>query len=69
MKHKSFIAGFVSGAILFGCTGAYAAGILAVPSEQEIFVNGKKLFFLDSESLKRQAICSNVHFSKISWKI
>ena len=42
MKHKSFIAGFVSGAILFGCTGAYAAGILAVPSEQEIFVNGKK---------------------------
>ena len=27
---------------MFGCTGVYAAGVLAVPSEQEVYINGRK---------------------------
>lgn len=41
-KHcKQFIAGFVCGAVLFGTTGAYAAGVLAVPSTQKVVIDGK----------------------------
>ena len=40
---KQFVAGFLCGAIIFGATGAYAAGILATPSVQRVFVNGKEL--------------------------
>lgn len=38
---KQFIAGFVCGAVLFGTTGAYAAGVLAVPSTQKVVIDGK----------------------------
>ena len=40
---KQFVAGFLCGAIIFGATGAYAAGILATPSVQRVFVNGKEV--------------------------
>lgn len=39
--YKQFIAGFVCGAVLFGTTGAYAAGVLAVPSTQKVVIDGK----------------------------
>lgn len=39
---KHFLAGFLCGAVLAGCTGAYAAGILAEPSAQKVYVNGNQ---------------------------
>lgn len=40
---KQFVAGFLCGAIIFGATGAYAAGILATPNVQRVFVDGKEV--------------------------
>lgn len=40
-KRSAFLAGFLCGAVLFGATGAYAAGVLAEPSTQKVVVNGK----------------------------
>ena len=40
-SRRQFIAGFLCGAVLFGATGAYAAGVLAVPSTQKVVVDGK----------------------------
>ncbi|MGM9524635.1 MAG: hypothetical protein ACI3U1_00035 [Peptococcaceae bacterium] len=39
---KHFLTGFLCGAVLAGCTGAYAAGILAEPSAQKVYVNGNQ---------------------------
>ena len=43
MLKKEFIAGMVTGAIAFGGTGA-AAGLLAQPSMQSIYVNGRPVY-------------------------
>ena len=39
----SFAAGVLTGAVLFGGSVAYAAGVLAEPSWQNIYVDGKKV--------------------------
>ena len=44
MLKKEFIAGMVTGAIAFGGTGAAAAGLLAQPSLQSIYVNGRPVY-------------------------
>ena len=44
MLKKEFIAGMVTGAIAFGGTGAAAAGLLAQPSAQSIYVNGQPVY-------------------------
>ncbi len=44
MLKKEFIAGMVTGAIAFGGTGAAAAGLLAQPSMQSIYVNGRPVY-------------------------
>lgn len=44
MLKKEFIAGMVTGAIAFGGTGAAAAGLLAQPSVQSIYVNGRPVY-------------------------
>lgn len=44
MLKKEFIAGMVAGAITFGGTGAAAAGLIAQPSMQSIYVNGKPIY-------------------------
>ncbi|MCI8856346.1 MAG: hypothetical protein HFH26_07330 [Clostridiaceae bacterium] len=44
MLKKEFIAGMVTGAIAFGGTGAAASGLLAQPSMQSIYVNGRPLY-------------------------
>ena len=44
MLKKEFIAGMVTGAIAFGGTGATAAGLLAQPSMQGIYVNGQPVY-------------------------
>jgi len=43
MLKREFIAGMVTGAIAFGGTGA-AAGLLAQPSMQSIYVNGRPVY-------------------------
>lgn len=43
MKNHSFFAGVLCGALLFGGTTAYAAGILAEPSAQPVYVDGKQV--------------------------
>ena len=42
-KRSAFLTGFLCGAVLFGATGAYAAGVLAEPSTQKVVVNGKNV--------------------------
>ena len=42
-EHLNFFTGVVAGAILFGGTTAYAAGIVAEPSWQPIYVDGQKV--------------------------
>lgn len=44
MLKKEFIAGMVTGAIAFGGTGAAAAGLMAQPSMQSIFVDGRPVY-------------------------
>lgn len=44
MLKKEFIAGMVTGAIAFGGTGAVASGLLAQPSMQSIYVNGRPVY-------------------------
>ncbi len=44
MLKREFIAGMVTGAIAFGGTGAAAAGLLAQPSMQSIYVNGRPVY-------------------------
>lgn len=44
MLKKEFIAGMVTGAIAFGGTGAAAAGLIAQPSMQSIYVNGRPVY-------------------------
>ncbi len=44
MLKKEFIAGMVTGAIAFGGTGAAAAGLMAQPSMQGIYVNGRPVY-------------------------
>lgn len=39
----SFLAGVVTGAVLFGGSAAYAAGVIAEPSWQNIYVDGKQV--------------------------
>lgn len=39
----SFFAGVITGAVLFGGSAAYAAGIIANPSSQPVFVDGRQL--------------------------
>lgn len=41
MKHENFIIGFLCGALLFGRTTAYAAGIIAERSSHPIYVDGE----------------------------
>ena len=41
MKHANFLTGLVVGALVFGGTSAYAAGILAEYSTNPIFVGGR----------------------------
>ena len=41
MKHANFLTGLVVGALVFGGTSAYAAGILAEYSTNHIFVDGQ----------------------------
>lgn len=41
MKHENFIIGFLCGALLFGGTTAYAAGIIAERSSHPIYVDGE----------------------------
>ena len=43
MKHANFLTGFVVGALVFGGTTAYAAGILAERSTNHIFVDGQEV--------------------------
>lgn len=45
MKKKEFIAGMAAGALLFGGTGAAAAGLTAQPSNQAIYVDGQRVYF------------------------
>ena len=42
MKHANFLTGLVVGALVFGGTSAYAAGILAEYSTNHIFVDGQE---------------------------
>lgn len=42
-SYKSFAAGLLAGAVLFGGTTAYAAGILAERSTQPIYVDGQRV--------------------------
>ena len=44
MLKKEFIAGMVTGAIAFGGIGAAAAGLLAQPSMQSIYVDGQPVY-------------------------
>lgn len=44
MLKKEFIAGMVTGAIAFGGKGAAASGLLAQPSMQSIYVNGRPVY-------------------------
>jgi len=44
MLKKEFIAGMVAGAITFGGTEAAAAGLIAQPSMQSIYVNGRPIY-------------------------
>ena len=43
MKHANFLTGLVVGALVFGGTTAYAAGILAERSTNRIFVDGQEV--------------------------
>ena len=43
MKHANFLTGLVVGALVFGSTTAYAAGILAERSTNRIFVDGQEV--------------------------
>ena len=43
MKHANFLTGLVVGALAFGGTSAYAAGILAEYSTNHIFVDGQEV--------------------------
>ena len=43
MKHANFLTGLVVGALVFGGTSAYAAGILAEYSTNHIFVDGQEV--------------------------
>ena len=43
MKHANFLTGLVVGALVFGSTTAYAAGILAERSTNHIFVDGQEV--------------------------
>ena len=43
MKHTNFLTGLVVGALVFGGTTAYAAGILAERSTNRIFVDGQEV--------------------------
>ena len=43
MKRNNFIAGFVSGALIFGAIGAIAAGITATPNPFPIILNGENV--------------------------
>ena len=43
MKHANFLTGLVVGALVFGGTSAYAAGILAERSTNRIFVDGQEV--------------------------
>ena len=43
MKHANFLTGLVIGALFFGGTSAYAAGILAEHSTNRIFVDGQEV--------------------------
>lgn len=43
MKHANFLIGLVVGALVFGGTSAYAAGILAERSTNRIFVDGQEV--------------------------
>ena len=43
MKHANFLTGLVVGALVFGGTSAYAAGILAEYSINHIFVDGQEV--------------------------
>lgn len=45
MKKKEFIACMAAGALLFGGTGAAAAGLTAQPSNQAIYVDGQRVYF------------------------
>lgn len=42
-EHLNFVSGIMAGAVLFGGTTAYAAGIVAEPSWQPIYVDGQKV--------------------------
>ena len=39
----SYVAGVVTGAVLFGGTAAYAAGLTANPSSQQFYLNGQRI--------------------------
>ena len=41
-KKKSFVSGFLCGAVLFGASAAYAASVMAIPSVQSIYIDGIK---------------------------
>ena len=43
MKHANFLTGLVVGALVFGGTTAYTAGILAERSTNRIFVDGQEV--------------------------
>ena len=43
MKHANFLTGLVVGALVFGGTSAYAAGILAERSTNRIYVDGQEV--------------------------
>ena len=43
MKHANFLTGLVVGALVFGGTTVYAAGILAERSTNRIFVDGQEV--------------------------
>lgn len=42
MKNKGFFAGLLCGALIFGGTTAYAAGVIAELSTQPIYVDGQQ---------------------------
>lgn len=39
----SFVAGIITGAVLFGGTAAYAAGLIANPSSQQFYLDGQRV--------------------------
>jgi len=42
-KLSSFIAGVLTGALVFGGTAAYAAGVIAEKSQNRFIVNGEEM--------------------------